>query len=249
MGQPRAKSFMWIKSWSILWCNPGDAMIHTRRYSRPFGLFLLSLSLLVSGCGYRFTVEGFGPRIGGGGVEDSGPLVPLTIRDFINRTVHNNLEFKYTKYMRQEFAATSGAKVLYDEGQAEFVMKGEIVSVNVPTLAFSTAGARESRVNVAVRVTVEDRKTGRIVWSDTATGTAEYFVNQSSATDTGQDQLQFNQVLQDRALEQAGQDVAETLAADFWDARDQGMFSPGGKKAVMPSSKPDGQLSMSGMTN
>ncbi|MFB3114779.1 MAG: hypothetical protein ACE1ZW_02225, partial [Nitrospirales bacterium] len=117
--------------------NPGDAMIRARRYSRPFGLFLLSLSLLVSGCGYRFTVEGLGPRIGGGEVEDSGPLVPLTIRDFMNRTFHSNLEFKYTNYMRQEFAASSGAKVLFDEGQADFVMKGEIVSVQVQGLAFS----------------------------------------------------------------------------------------------------------------
>jgi len=224
-------------------------MIHVHRPFRPFGLFVLILSLLVSGCGYRFTVEGFGPRIGGGGVEDSGPLVPLTIRDFINRTFHSNLEFKYTKYMRQEFAASSGAKVLYDEGQADFVMKGEIVSVDVPTLTFSTTIARESRVNVGVRVTVENRKTGRIVWSETATGTAAFYVNQSSDTETGQDQLQFNQVLQDRALEQAGQDVAEILAADFWDARDQGTFSPGGKKAVTPSSKFDGQLPASGTAN
>ena len=224
-------------------------MIHAQRYSRPFGLFVLILSLLVSGCGYRFTVEGFGPRIGGGGVEDSGPLVPLTIRDFINRTFHSNLEFKYTKYMRQEFAASSGAKVLYDEGQADFVMKGEIVSVDVPILAFSTAGAQESRVNVVVRVTVENRKTGRIVWNDTATGTAAFYVNQSSDTETGQDQLQFNQVLQDRALEQAGQDVAEILAADFWDARDQGTFSPGGKKAMTPSSETEGLLSASDTAN
>ncbi len=229
--------------------NPGDAMIPARRYSRPFGVFLVSLSLLVSGCGYRFTVEGLGPRIGGGGVEDSGPLVPLTIRDFMNRTFHSNLEFKYTNYMRQEFAAASGAKVLYDEGQAEFVMKGEIVSVNGLGLAFSGTEAREARMNVVVRVTVENRKTGRIVWNETATGTAAFYVNQSSDTETGQDQLQFNRVLQDRALEQAGQDVAGILAADFWDARDQGTFSPGGKKAVMPSSKPDGQLSMSGTTN
>lgn len=224
-------------------------MIHARRYSCPFGLFVLILSLLVSGCGYRFTVEGFGPRIGGGGVEDSRSLVPLTIREFINRTFQSNLEFKYTQYMRQEFAATSGAKVLYDEGQAEFVMKGEIVSVNVPTLTFSTTIARESRVNVVVRVTVENRKTGRIVWSDTATGTAAFYVNQSSDTETGQDQLQFNQVLQDRALEQAGQDVAEILAANFWDARDQGTFSLGGKKAMTPSLESDGQLPASGTTN
>lgn len=207
------------------------------RVSRPLVFIVLGVSFLVSGCGYRFTVEGMGPRIGGGGVQDSGPIVPLAIQDFLNRTFHSNLESTYTKYMRQEFAASSGAKVVNDDGHADFVMKGEIVSVNVPTVTFSTTQAREGRVNVVVKVTVEDRKTGRIVWSDTATGTAAYFVNQSSDTEAGQDQLQFNQVLQDRALEQAGQAVAEILASDFWDARDLGTFSPGGKRPSMSPSE------------
>lgn len=217
-------------------------MVMDKTYRWKIFLKAMALFLLVSGCGYRFSVEGFGPRIGGGEVENTGPLVQLAIRDFINRTFQSNLEFKYTKYMRQEFASSSGAKVLSDEGQADFVMKGEIVSVNVPTLTFSTTQARESRVNVVVRVTVEDRKTGRIVWNTAATGTAEFFVNQSSDNETGQDQLQFNQVLQDRALEQAGQDVAEILAADFWDARDLGTFSPGGRKPVKPVSESDKPL-------
>lgn len=215
--------------------------MNASRYSILTFLFVISLNLLMAGCGYRFSVEGMGPRIGGGAVQASGPLVPLIIRDFLNRTFHSNLEFKYTKYMRQEFAASSGANVVYEDGQADFVMKGEIVSVNVPTVTFSTTQAREGRVNVVVKVTVEDRSTGRIVWRDTGTGTATFFVNQSSNTVTGQDQLQFNQVLQDRALEQAGQNVAEILAADFWDARDLGTFSPGGKKPVRPPSESDGQ--------
>ena len=187
--------------------------------------FLVTFSFLISGCGYRFSVEGMGPKVGGGVVvQDDGPLVPLFIRDFLNPTLYSGLGFKYTKYMRQEFAASSGAKVVYDDRQADFVLKGEIVSVSAPTLSFSTTAARENRVNVVVKVTVKERTTERVVWSGSATGTAEYFVNQSPDTETGQDQLQFNQVLQDRALEQAGQVVAEILAADFWDARDQGTF-------------------------
>lgn len=223
--------------------------MNASRYSILTCLFVMSLNLLVAGCGYRFSVEGMGPRIGGGAVQASGPLVPLIIRDFLNRTFHSNLEFKYTKYIRQEFAASSGANVVYEDGQADFVMKGEIVSVTVPTVTFSTTQAREGRVNVVVKVTVEDRSTGRIVWSDTGTGTATFFVNQSSNTVTGQDQLQFNQVLQDRALEQAGQNVAEILAADFWDARDLGTFSPGGKKPVRPPSESDSQSPPTGTTS
>ena len=204
-------------------------------FSKSLVFLLTALMFVTSGCGYRFSVEGMGPQIGGGEIADSGPLVKLVIRDFKNRTIRSNLESKYTRYVRQEFAASSGAKVLYNDGQADFVLKGEIVSVNVPTLTFSTTVQRESRVNVVVNVTVEDQKTGRIVWSQSATGSGEFFVNQSSGSVTGQDQLQFNQVLQDRALEQAGQDVAEILAADFWDARDQGTFSSDGKNSIKSS--------------
>ena len=206
-----------------------------QKYVRIVLYFLVTFSFLISGCGYRFSVEGMGPKVFGGVAgQDDGPLVPLAIRDFLNRTFRSGLGFKYTRYIRQEFAASSGAKVVHDDGQADFVMKGEIVSVSVPTLSFSTTDTREGRVNVVVKVTVEERKTGRIVWSDSATGTAEFFVNRASDTETGQDQLQFNQVLQDRALEQAGQGVAEVLAVDFWDARDQGIFSSGEKKSVIP---------------
>ena len=196
-----------------------------QKYVRIVLYFLVTFSFLISGCGYRFSVEGMGPKVFGGVAgQDDGPLVPLVIRDLLDRTFYSDLGFKYTKYMRQEFAASSGAKVVYDDGQADFVLEGEIVSVSVPSLSFSTTEARESRVNVVVKVTVKERTTGRVVWSDSATGTAEFFVNQSPDTETNQDQLQFNQVLQDRALEQAGQVVAEILAADFWDARDQGIF-------------------------
>jgi len=147
------------------------------------------------------------------------------VRDFINRTFKSNLEFKYTTFIKQELTAVGGAQVVAEEAQADFLLKGEIVSVGTPSLTFTASQTREGRVNVVVRVTVEDRKTGRLVWGKTATGTGEFFINQVSGTGIGADELQTNQVLQDRALEQAGQRMAESLADDFWIARDQGIFS------------------------
>jgi hypothetical protein len=49
--------------------------------------------------------------------------------------------------------------------------------------------------------------------------------------------LQFNRVLQDRAVEQAGQLVASDLADRFWGAKDQGKFQPSeGKEVPSPAS-------------
>lgn len=193
---------------------------------RKLFIFLASTLLIIfAGCGYQFSVQGPGPVIGGsvGAIKDP-EAIRLTIREFINRSFSTNLEAIYTNYMRQEFALSAGATVLHEEDRADFLMKGEILSVTLPALTFSTTQTRESRVKVLVRITVENRKSGKIVWNSTATGIGEFFVNQSSDTEGSQDQLQFNQVLQDRALEQAGQQIAEALAANFLDARDRGSF-------------------------
>ena len=186
---------------------------------------LLMLVALI-GCGYRFSVEGPGPRIGGGSAPRAeGPSVRLAIQDVVNRTFYRDLESAYTDYMRQEFAVSSGAQVVAEAAQADYVIKGEIVSVTVPSLTFSTAQIRESRVHAVVRVTVERRSAGNVPWTKTATGTGEFFVNRAADVEGSQDVIQFNRVLQDRALEQAGQEAVERLAAAFWHAWDQGTFS------------------------
>ena len=225
----------------------------------PSLMFVLTVFMFLPGCGYRFSVEGPGPRIGGDPDRDKeGPVIRLVIRDLLNRTFQSNLEFVYTRYMRQEFAVSSGAKVVTEDAQADYLMTGEIVSVTVPSLTFSAGQTRELRVEVVVRVAVAHRRTGKRLWTETATGTAEFFVNRTPDIEANQDQIQFNRVLQDRALEQAGQEVMGMLAAAFWDARDRGVFSqaqapspsrassirlrPHGHAAVLVASRAQGRV-------
>ncbi len=204
-------------------------------------VFVLMLLVVLPGCGYQFSVEGPGPRIGGGpDLQQEGPLVRLVIRDLLNRTFQSNLEFAYTRYIREQFAVSSGARVVAEDAQADYVMTGEIVSVTIPSLTFSAGQTRERRVNVVVRITVAHRQTGKSLWTETARGAGEFFVNRAPDVEARQDQIQFNRVLQDRALEQAGQDVAEMLAAAFWAARDQGVFS----QAQTPSPSSEDSLSL-----
>ena len=74
-------------------------------------VFVLMLLVVLPGCGYQFSVEGPGPRIGGGpDLQKEGPLVRLVIRDLLNRTFQSNLEFAYTRYIREQFAVSSGRK-------------------------------------------------------------------------------------------------------------------------------------------
>jgi len=174
-----------------------------------FGLstLYLALSLSLSACGYQFRVEGAGPTIGGATATASkDPQPRLVIRTLENKSFEPNLETRYTNYLRHEFSSGSGAQVVPDSEAADLVLTGQILSVSVPTLSFSQTTTLESRTDVVVLVKVEETRTKKLVWTQTAKGASEFYIT----TD-----LQFNRALQNRALEQAGRFVAADLAARF----------------------------------
>ena len=203
-----------------------------------FPAFLASLaatSLLLVGCGYQFRVDGQGPTIGGESAAQAAsasaaPQPRLSIPNFENKAFEPNLELKYTAYARKEFAAGSGARVVNVSEPTDYILKGAITSVSLPTLAFSiTEGTQETRATVTVKANVEDARSGKVVWSQAATASSEFFVTND---------LQFNRVLQTRALEQAGRLIAEDLATRFLvflDAKRAGTVSaPGEAQDLTP---------------
>lgn len=170
---------------------------------------LLGVALL-AGCGYQFGVEGPGPTLGGASASAKaaaeGPPRRLSIVNLINNTFEPNLEIKYSNYIRHEFAAGSGAELVNSKDAADYVLKGTIISLLIPTVSFSQFQTLESRVEAIVMVQAEDVRTKKVVWAQTAKGASEFFVTND---------LQFNRVLQTRALEQAGRFIASDLSARF----------------------------------
>jgi hypothetical protein len=178
------------KNSSILWCSA------------------VAVSLLTA-CGYQFGVEGPGPTIGGTTPAQARALAnapTMAVTMFENRSFEPNIELKYTNYARQEFATGSGARVVSGSESADLVLKAQIITVMVPTLVFSIEQTLESRVTVMLNAVVEEARTKKVIWNHLATASSEYFVTRD---------LQFNRVLQDRALEQAGRLIAQDLAARF----------------------------------
>ncbi|NOS80846.1 MAG: hypothetical protein HOP32_04590 [Nitrospira sp.] len=186
------------------------------RIERVWSLSILSTQIsalcltlaLLGACGYQFRVEGAGPTIGGA-AETSFLRVPpprLVVLPLENKTFEPNLETRYTNYLRHEFSSGSGAQIVQEDEAADLVLSGQILSVSLPTLSFSQTTTLESRAEVVVIVKVEETRTKRLVWAQTAKGASEFFVTPD---------LQFNRVLQNRALEQAGRFIAEDLASRF----------------------------------
>ena len=149
----------------------------------------------------------------------------MAILNFENKTFEPNLEMKYTSYARREFSAGSGVRVVTDPGEADLLLKGQVVSVIIPAMAFTQSETFESRVTVRVEATVEDVKSRKVVWKQGSTGSSEFFVSTS---------LQFNRVLQDRALEQAGVMIATDLAARFF------AYLESAAQSTPPGSAPEG---------
>jgi hypothetical protein len=168
----------------------------------------LALLAVLTGCGYQFRVEGAGPTIGSATATSSSTSPPprLLVRTLENKSFEPNLETRYTNYLRHEFSSGSGAQIVTDTEAADLVLSGQILSVIVPTLSFTQTSTLESRAEVVVIVKVEETRTNRLVWAQTAKGTSEFYVTSD---------LQFNRVLQNRALEQAGRFIAEDLASRF----------------------------------
>ncbi len=215
-----------------------------RRIPPYLRLIGVGLTILVglSGCGYQFQVEGNGPTIGGERVvKTEGPPVLLAIDPLQNRTFERDLEIKYSQYLRRQFQLNRGAEVVNTPQEADFLLGGAIESVTLPSLTFTQNQTQESRVAVRVKVEVRNLRTGKILWVQTANGTAEFFVNATPEGEGGDPQggLQFNRILQNRALEQAGQAVAVDLSDRFLIAREQGVFnSPPPEKKDQGTAEP-----------
>jgi hypothetical protein len=180
----------------------------------PFLSFLL---LVLAACGYQFRVEGPGLTIGGTAAEASSVPPPrVAIRTLRNATFEPNLETRFTNYLRHEFSSGSGAQLVAEGEAADLVLSGDILSVILPTLSFTQTTTLESRAEVVVAIRVEETRTKRLVWSHVAKGQSEFYITPD---------LQFNRVLQNRALEQAGRYIAEDLASRFLMQLESGRLS------------------------
>lgn len=166
---------------------------------------------LLSGCGYQFVAGGPGPVVGSSVDEDriralraSAPS--LVVLPITNNSFEPNVEGIFTDSLRREFAAGSGARLVSDAAVADLQLLGVIDAVSYPSVSFSQTSTFESRATVKMTASVQDLRTKQVVWTQQGSASSEFFVT---------DDLQFNQVLQRRAVEQAGEFLAGDFASRF----------------------------------
>jgi hypothetical protein len=188
--------------------------------------------MTIAGCGYQFRVQGAGPTVGGVESKPTSATPPprMAIQTFVNRTFEANLEIKLTNYIRREFSGGTGTQIVGESEPADLLMTGQVIGILLPTLSFDRTTTFESRVELLISVRIQEMRTKRIVWSQILKGQSEFFITQD---------LQFNRVLQNRALEQASRFVAEDAASRYLVFLESGQLETAMRRAA-PGSKSDG---------
>lgn len=190
-------------------------------------------TMILAACGYQFRVQGAGPTVGGEPEAAANrPQAPkLAILPIANTTYEPNFEVKLANYLRREFSSGAGAEIVGPSAGADLYLSGQIMQISLPSLSFDRTTTFESRVEMLVSVRIDDAKTRKLVWSQVAKGTSEFFLTQD---------LQFNRVLQNRALEQAGRFIAEDLASRFLMFLDSGELEKALKRPAKADAVPAG---------
>jgi len=172
---------------------------------RPSSLItiLLSLLLLLSSCGYRFTPVG--------GIVPEGART-IAILAFVNGTNEPAVDVEVTKAVVDEFLADGRLKVVSSEA-ADLVLKGLVTKFEVTPSGYTTDNYVQSyTVSIGVNVTVEDVKTNKRIWQESGIGSV---FNSGYGVSIGD--ITATKIAKEAALKNASRDVASTLRSRLLD--------------------------------
>lgn len=121
-------------------------------------LALLTLPLLLAGCGYHVV-----------GHTDLLPktITTIAVPPFVNITTRYKLSDELPEAIAREFNTRTRYKVVSDPNAADAVLRGSVVNyLHYPTVADPTTGrATEVDLRVYLRVQLVERVTGKVLFS------------------------------------------------------------------------------------
>lgn len=150
---------------------------------------MLTCLLFVSSCGYYF------PHV------YEGPHRVIYMPSWKNRTNKLNLDMKIYQSLARWFHKTESVVLTKDRAGANYVLTGEILSIDLPTVSWNTnSDATGTKVNLIVRYSLKDLKSGKILWDENnRLYTADYSVQVVSSAS------------EDEALSKIIEDMSEII--------------------------------------
>ncbi|HOG17508.1 MAG: hypothetical protein A4E73_03928 [Syntrophaceae bacterium PtaU1.Bin231] len=142
------------------------------------GVWLAVLLLLnCAGCGYRFSPGG----------ENLPPEIRTVFVDiFDNKTSEANFENQVRSAFIDQIIRGTRFKLADSKEAADAVLRGSIEGLSSSPLSYrATNLAAEERLTAVLNITLEDRNTGKAVWTGSGlSGTADYMVDAANPTVT-----------------------------------------------------------------
>ncbi len=165
-----------------------------RFMARPLAALLLCLILFLAGCGYHRAERT---------AELPSWIQTIYIAPWDNRSNELLLGPWMTAELRQEFLRGSGLS-LAPEDEADVILRGKVVQVNTSGLSYTRYDQSvERRISVECEVSLEDRRTGRVLWQTDNIRREEAFWVGTEVMET--------EGLKNQALQKLSRDVAETI--------------------------------------
>ncbi len=151
--------------------NQRSRKLKKSRYIFPFAL--LVLVLLATSCGYR------SPYV------YTGPGKAVYITSWKNRTSELQLESDIYQSLVEWYQKSDSLKVVKTKNEADLILAGEIVSIDLPSLSYGTDNTtREVKLRLRVRYILKDIESGNILFQEpNQLRSEEYTVGAATSTD------------------------------------------------------------------
>lgn len=127
---------------------------------------MLLLTCLLSSCGYH------NPNI------YDGPSKKIYVKNWKNRSSKLSLNSNIYRSLNLWFQKSESLTLVKNVEDADLILAGEIVSLSLPSLSYSSNTTSEVRVHLQVRYVAKDLATGKIFFEvPSQTWTEEYTTN------------------------------------------------------------------------
>ena len=158
---------------------------------------LISMLLLLTACGYRFTPVG-------GIVPENAKAIAIPV--FINGTYEPFIDTEVTRAVVDEFLADGRLQVVSLEA-ADIVLKGTVTKFDITPTSYTVDNYVASyNVSIGVNITIVDAKAGKVLLKDSGVGSvfnAGYGVSLGDITQT--------KIAKDTVVKSACKDLASSL--------------------------------------
>jgi hypothetical protein len=139
-------------------------------------VWALLAPLLLAGCGYSL--------VGGRG-SFARDVRTIFVDVFTNNTSEANAENIFRVAFNNQIVQYGHFKLAQTADEADAIFRGTVVNLNAAPLSFQAGNiSAENRITVTLRLSLEERATGKLLWSNDAfSGTQDYRVTNVGATE------------------------------------------------------------------